>query len=115
MTKRVFLIAVLAFGVLFFPALGSARGTKYFINWPQPYIGPVYVQIYDIRCNTPYELLDRFCVWITWGNKTKRYDIGNSGTYTLQLYKYEHHTGPMIVAGNAASFRIRYSICPPWI
>jgi hypothetical protein len=115
MKRRVFLTVVLAIGVLLVPALCSARGTRYFINWPKPYVGPVYVQIYDIRCNPPYELLDRFCVWVTWGNKTKRYDIGNRGTYLLQLYKYEDCTEPMIVSGNAASFRIRYSISPPWI
>ena len=115
MTRRPFLIVALFIGVLLLPALCQARATRYFIDWPQPYIGPVYIQIYDIRCNAPYEILDRFCVWITWGDKTKRYDIGNRGTYLLQLYKYEHCTEPMIITGNAASFRIRYSICPPWI
>ncbi len=97
------------------PVVSSARGTRYFIDWPENHIGPVYVQVYDIRCNFPFEKLDRFRVWVTWGDKTKCYDIGNIGTYTLKFYKYAHSPSPMIISGNAASFKIRYSLCPPWI
>jgi hypothetical protein len=106
---------VVALVMLLLPAVVSARGTRYFINWPACYVGPVYVQIYDIRCTPPYELLDRFKVWVTYGHKTKCYDIGNRGTYLLKLYKYGTHEGPMIISGNASSFRIRYSMIPPWI
>jgi len=75
----------------------------------------VYVQVYDIRCNPPYEVLDRFRVWVTWDKETKCYDIGNIGVYTLKFYKYKYDKTPMIISGNAASFKIRYMLCPPWI
>lgn len=101
--------------VLLFSAPVWSRGTRYFINWPEGHIGPVYVQVYDIRVNPPYERLDNFKVWVTWGDQTKCYDIGNRGTYTLQMYKYDYCKGPMIVSGNASSFKIRYSLVPPWI
>jgi hypothetical protein len=101
--------------LLVIPSLSFARGTRYMIKWPEGHIGPVYVQVYDIRCNFPYTLLDRFKVWVTWGDKTKCYDIGNLGTYNLQFYKDHNCTGPMIISGNCDSFRIRYSLCPPWI
>jgi hypothetical protein len=97
------------------PVLCWARGTRYMINWPEQHIGPVFVQVYDIRCNNPYEVVDKFKIWVTWGNQTKCYDIDNRGTYNLQFYKYDHSKGPMIVSGNASSFRIRYSLVPPWI
>jgi len=97
------------------PSLSAARGTRYFVNWPENHIGLVYVQVYDIRCYEPYELLDRFKVWVTWDNQTKCYDIGNRGTYLLTFYKYQHCKSPMIISGNAASFKIRYSLVPPWI
>ena len=97
------------------PSGGISRGTQYSIAWPEGHVGPVYVQIYDIRFTPPYELLEDFKVWVTWGNKTKCYDIGNRGVYTLKLYKYDYCTEPMIVSGNVASFKIRYSLCPPWI
>jgi hypothetical protein len=97
------------------PSVCSARGTRYVINWPLNYIGPVYVQVYDIRCNPPYELLDRFKVVVSWDDQTACYEIGNRGTYLLKFYKNATGKGPMIVFGNAASFRIRYSLCPPWI
>jgi hypothetical protein len=106
---------VIALIVLSVPAVSWARGTQYFINWPQNHYGPVYVQIYDIRCYAPYELLDRFKVWVTWGNQTKCYDIGNRGTYVLKFFKYDAGEAPMIVAGNASSFKIRYSLVPPWL
>jgi len=114
--KRWICLAVFTALVIF--ALATvcfARGTRYLINWPDGHVGPVYVQVYDIRVNPPYEYIDRFKVWVTWGNQTKCYDIGNWGTYTLEFYKYQHCKGPMIVSGNAASFRIRYSLTPPWI
>ncbi len=106
---------VIALLVLSVPVISWARGTEYLINWPQNHYGPVYVQIYDIRCYAPYELLDRFKVWVTWGNQTKCYEIGNRGTYLLKFYKYDACEGPMIVAGNASSFKIRYSLVPPWL
>jgi hypothetical protein len=106
-------ILVMALAVI--PAISWARGTRYVINWPENYVGPVYVQVFDIRCNPPYEFVDRFKVWVTWGKETKAYEIGNFGTYTLKFYKYDFCKGPMIVSGNAASFRIRYTLCPPWI
>ena len=115
MKKWILSSALIAVMALSLPAISSARGTRYFINWPEGHIGPVYVQVFDIRCNNPYEVLDRFKVWVTWGNKTKCYEIGNRGTYTLKFYKYHYHTGPMIVSGNASSFKIRYSLAPPWI
>jgi hypothetical protein len=106
------IIAILSLAL---PALLSARGTRYFINWPKDYIGPVYVVVYDIKCHPPYERQDKFTIWVTWGDKTKAYKIGNRGNYTLKFYKYERCDGPMIVSGNAAWFRIRYSMTPPWI
>jgi hypothetical protein len=115
MKRRIWIIAVLALIVMALPTASMARGTRYFIKWPEGHIGPVFVQIYDIRPTPPYELLDRFKVWITWGKETKCFDIGNRGTYTLQLYKYDYCKGPMIISGNASSFRIRYSLVPPWI
>lgn len=115
MKKWICCTALVAAIIATLPAISSARGTRYFIDWPAGHIGPVYVQVYDIRCNIPYELLDRFKVWVTWGKETKCYEIGNRGTYTLMFYKYHYRPGPMIVSGNAASFRIRYSLVPPWI
>jgi hypothetical protein len=106
------LVAVL---VMFFAGLSWARGTRYTINWPKPYVGPVYVQVHDIRCNAPWQLLDKFKVWVTWGKQTKCYDIGNRGTYLLKMYKHEYCKGPMIITGNGSSFRIRYSLTPPWL
>ncbi|MBM3298725.1 MAG: hypothetical protein FJY85_02080, partial [Deltaproteobacteria bacterium] len=79
------------------------------------HIGPVFVQVYDIRYHFPFERLDNFKIWVTWGNQTKCYDIGNRGTYLLTLYKDQYCKGPMIISGNVASFRIRYSMVPPWI
>jgi hypothetical protein len=101
--------------VMIVPATTWARGTRYVINWPEGHVGPVYVQVFDIRCHYPYELLDRFKVWVSWDKETKCYDIGNRGTYLLQMYKYDHCKGPMIISGNGASFQIRYSMTPPWI
>jgi hypothetical protein len=115
MDKRIARSLAIALIVFSVPAVSWARGTQYLINWPQNHFGPVYVQIYDIRCYEPYERLDRFKVWVTWGNQTKCYDIGNRGTYVLKFYKYPEAHGPMIVAGNASSFKIRYSLVPPWI
>jgi hypothetical protein len=115
MSKWICRSIVLASIIIILPILSWARGTRYFINWPEGYVGPVYVQVFDIRCNPPYTLLDRFKVWVTWDNQTKCYDIGNRGTYTLKFYKYEHCKGPMMVSGNGSSFRIRYSMTPPWI
>jgi len=115
MRKWIVLASALAVIVAALQTDSFARGTRYFINWPEQHIGPVFVQVYDIRCQAPYELTDRFKVWVTWGKETKCYDIGNRGTYTLQIYKNEHCKGPMIVSGNASSFRIRYSLVPPWI
>lgn len=99
----------------FFPEAPLARGTRYFIAWPSYHLGPVYVQIYDIQCNPPYETLDRFQIWVTWDGQTACYKVGNVGTYLFKFYKHEYHKGPMIVFGNAASFRVRYSLSPPWI
>ncbi|HMK35482.1 MAG TPA: hypothetical protein VK463_10470 [Desulfomonilaceae bacterium] len=106
---------IVALFVLLLPALSFARGTRYFIDWPACHVGPVYVQIYDIRVTPPFELWDRFKVWVTWDNQTKCYDIGDRGTYLLKLYKSDFNKGPMIISGNASSFRIRYSLVPPWI
>ncbi len=100
---------------LIIPNMSEARGTRYVIDWPEGHYGPVYVQVYDIRVNPPYTLADRFKVWVTWGNQTKCYEIDNYGSYWLKFYKYDHCTGPMIVSGLASSFKIRYSIAPPWI
>ncbi|MFC1835029.1 hypothetical protein ACFL2Q_09870 [Thermodesulfobacteriota bacterium] len=97
------------------PATAFARGTRYMVKWPKGHIGPVYVQVYDIRCSEPFEVWDRFKVWVTWDQETKCYDIGNLGVYTIKMYKYDYNKGPMIISGNAASFKIRYSLCPPWI
>ncbi|MFH0821822.1 MAG: hypothetical protein V2B18_03665 [Pseudomonadota bacterium] len=115
--KGTFMACLLIAGsvLLALPPSSHARGTRYFVTWPQDHIGPVYVQVYDIRVNTPYELLEDFKVWVTWDNQTKCYKIGNWGTYTLQLYKFNHCKGPMIISGNASSFKIRYSLTPPWI
>ncbi len=113
--KRICPWLIAAILVIALPALCSARGTRYIINWPEGHIGPVYVQVYDIRCMPPFEVVDRFKVWVTWGKHTKCYEIGNRGTYVLMFYKYDHCPGPMVISGNAASFRIRYSLCPPWI
>ncbi len=115
MKRWVLYFTLLAMLVVALPQSSWARGTRYLINWPEGHIGPVYVQVYDIRTNQPYELLERFKVWITWGDQTKCYEIGNRGVYNLQLYKYPGCKGPMIVSGNAASFSIRYSLIPPWI
>ncbi len=115
MRKWLSCLMILAMLLIVLPNLSSARGTRYMINWPKGHIGPVYVQIYDIRCNPPYELIERFKVWITWDKQTKCYEMGNRGTYTLMFYKYSHHLGPMIISGNAASFKIRYTMIPPWI
>jgi hypothetical protein len=114
--KRLIVIAVLLC-LTMVSAVNSAfaRGTRYFVNWPDAHSGPVYVQIYDIRVNPPYEVIDKFKVWVTWGNQTKCYEIGNYGYYTLKFYKNDYHKGPMIISGNAASFKIRYSLVPPWI
>lgn len=116
MNKRISLLLVGAMLlVLLVVATAHARGTRYFIAWPKNHIGPVYVQIFDIRCNAPYELLDRFKVWVTWGDKTKCYEIGNFGTYTIKMYKKDYEMCPMMISGVAASFKIRYSLTPPWI
>lgn len=101
--------------LLVLPSMALARGTRYTIAWPEGHIGPVWVQVYDIRVNPPYTLIDRFKVWVTWGRETKCYDIGNYGTYTLQFYKSRYCPGPMIISGNVSSFKIRYSLTPPWI
>lgn len=106
---------VVALAIMLLPSLASARGTRYIIAWPDGHVGPVFVQVYDIRCNPPYELLDEFKVWVTWGNQTKCYNIGNRGTYLLTFYKDQYCKGPMIVSGTASSFKIRYSLVPPWI
>jgi len=115
MKQWTFRALVLAVTLTLLPALSWARGTRYMITWPEGHVGPVYVQVYDIRCTPPFELLDRFKVWVTWGNQTKCYDIGNRGTYLLQFYKDQYLKCPMIISGNASSFKIRYSLCPPWI
>jgi hypothetical protein len=113
---RAFLYAVLTAAVVAFAAHSAdARGTRYMIQWPEGHVGPVYVQVYDIRCTPPYETLDNFKVWVSWDKETKSYVIGNNGTYLLKMYKYDYHKGPMIISGNASSFRIRYSLVPPWI
>ena len=115
MKKWICHAALAALMLIGLATISSARGTRYFINWPKGHIGPVYVQIYDIRCNPPYGPLDRFRVWVTWGHQTKCYDIGNLGTYTLKFYKHDYRCGPMIISGTANSFRIRYGLAPPWI
>ena len=115
MKKWLTLTAVTALIVCLMPAISAARGTRYFINWPKDYIGPVYVQVYDIRVTPPYSLIERSKVWVTWGDKTKCYEIGNWGTYTLKFYKYDRSPCPMIISGPMACFRIRYSMAPPWI
>ena len=115
MKKWIGYTALIALLVIALPAVSAARGTRYFITWPKHHIGPVYVQVYDIRCNPPYEVLDRFRVLVTWDKETKCYDIGNIGVYTLKFYKYKYDKTPMIISGNAASFKIRYMLCPPWI
>lgn len=115
MKKRLVLFVVLAMIVITIPAALYARGTRYFITWPEGHIGPVYVQIYDIRCNVPYERVEDFRVWVTWDDETKCYELGNRGTYTLKFYKYDHKKCPMIISGLASSFKIRYSMVPPWI
>ncbi len=93
MSKWICRSIVLAIFIVVLPILASARGTRYFITWPEGYVGPVYVQVFDIRCNPPYTLLDRFKVWVTWDNQTKCYDIGNRGTYLLKFYKYRELQG----------------------
>ena len=115
MNKWICRLVVAAAIAAIIPAVAWAHGTRYVINWPAGHVGPVYVQIFDIRCHAPYELLDQFKVWVTWDKGTKCYEIGNRGTYLLSFYKYENCKGPMIISGNASSFRIRYSIAPPWI
>jgi len=115
MSKWICRLVVAAAIVTIIPAVAWPRGTRYVINWPAGHVGPVYVQIFDIRCNPPYELLDRFKVWVTWDKHTKCYKIGNRGTYLLTFYKYANCKGPMIISGNGTSFRIRYSMSPPWI
>jgi hypothetical protein len=110
---RSLLVALIVLAV---PAMSLARGTQYMINWPHNHYGPVYVQIFDVRCYEPFERLDNFKVWVTWGQQTKCYDIGNRGSYVLKIYKYPiYNDCPMIIAGNASSFKIRYSLVPPWI
>ncbi len=115
MNKRIALLVGAAILVIALAAAAHARGTRYFIAWPKNYIGPVYVQVFDLRCNEPFEVRDRFKVWVTWDNQTKCYEIGNWGTYTLKFYKKQYDKCPMIISGNAASFKIRYSLTPPWI
>ncbi len=110
--SRLLILAIIA---LMLPSLSHARGTRYFVDWPEGHIGPVYVMVYDIRCNPPFQVLDRFKVWVTWGHNTKCYEIGNQGSYVLKFYKDEYCKGPMIISANASSFRIRYGIAPPWI
>ncbi|AFM28107.1 hypothetical protein [Desulfomonile tiedjei] len=101
--------------LLIVPSFGLARGTRYVIDWPENHVGPVYVQVFDIRCTFPYELLDRFKIWVSWDKETKCYEIGNNGTYLIKMYKNNHCKGPMIISGTCASFQIRYSMTPPWI
>ncbi|MFH1113259.1 MAG: hypothetical protein V1792_05005 [Pseudomonadota bacterium] len=115
MKKWIKRIVLVTLAVILLPTVSSARGTRYFVNWPEGHIGPVFVQVYDIVCYPPYQLLDNFKIWVTWGNQTKCYEIGNRGTYLLKFYKDQYCEGPMIISGNASSFRIRYSINPPWI
>jgi hypothetical protein len=108
-------VIILLIVLVAWPSLAGALGTAYVIHWPQNHVGPVYVQVHEISCTPPYELTDRFTVHVTWGDRTVCYPIGNTGTYVFQFYKYDNTTGPMIVAGNCSSFRIRYSLVPPWI
>lgn len=115
MKTRIFLAVLFLVILVSAPFSSHARGTRYVINWPEGHVGPVYVQVYDIRCTYPYELLEDFKVWVTWDCMTKCYEIGNKGTYLLKFYKDQHCKGPMVISGNASSFRIRYSIAPPWI
>lgn len=115
MKKWICLFVIAALMGALIAGLAYARGTRYLIKWPTDHIGPVYVQVYDIKCNPPYERLEEFRVWVTWEKQTKCYRIGNRGSYTLKFYKYDRCKGPMIVSGNAASFKVRYSLCPPWI
>lgn len=115
MKKWIRCAIVLALITIVFPCVCMARGTRYVINWPYGHIGPVYVQVYDIWCNPPYELPDRFKVWVNWDDQTACYDVGNRGTYLLKFYKNAFAKGPMIISGNSAGFRIRYSLTPPWI
>jgi hypothetical protein len=115
MKKRLSYCLLLALILAVIPTLSQARGTRYFINWPTNHIGPVYVQIYDMQFTNPYEYVDNFKVWVTWDCQTKCYDVGTFGTFTLKFYKYEHCKGPMIITGNTSTFKIRYSLCPPWI
>jgi hypothetical protein len=115
MRKRLSRLLAIAILILILPSMSYARGTRYIINWPKGHIGPIYLQVFDIRCHRPFELIERFKVWVTWGKQTKCYDMGNYGVYTIMLYKYKHNPGPMIISGNAASFKIRYGMIPPWI
>lgn len=115
MRKIILASLVIVIMISYFCALSWARGTRYLINWPKPYIGPVYVQVYDVRFNPPITNQSEFKIWVTWGKKTKAYEFGNRGSYLIKMYKYEYCDGPMIVSGNAASFKIRYSMTPPWI
>ena len=115
MNKWIRSTIIVTVAIIILPSICSARGTRHVINWPYGHLGPVYVQVYDIRCNPPYELLDQFKVWVTWDGQTACYDIGNRGTYLLKLYKNAYGKGPTMIWGNAASFRIRYSLAPPWI
>lgn len=115
MRKTILASLLIVIMTLSFCALSWARGTRYVIQWPKPYIGPVYVQIYDLRFNPPITNRDEFKVWVTWGKKTKAYYFGNRGSYLIKMYKYEYYDEPMIISGNAASFKIRYSMTPPWI
>ncbi len=115
MKKWICAALIAALMVTAFAVLSWARGTRYIINWPKPYIGPVYVQVYDIRVNNPYTVLEKATVWVTWGKQTKAFFLGNRGSYTLKMYKHEYCRGPMILSGNVASFKIRYSMTPPWI
>jgi len=97
------------------PPLAGAMGTAYVIHWPENHVGPVYVQVYGVKCTPPYERTDKFVIHVTWEDKTRVYPIGNTGTYVFQFYKYPDTRGPMTVAGNCSSFSIRYSLVPPWI
>ena len=115
MKKWICVAVILVVMVTAFSALCWARGTRYLIDWPKQYIGPVYVQVYDIRVTPPIELLEKFTVWVTWGDQTKAYVIGNRGTFMLKMYKFDYCRGPMIISGNASSFKVRYGMVPPWI
>jgi len=115
MNKWIWRTLIITLTLLVLPTISSARGTRYFINWPAGHVGLVYVQVYDIRCYPPYETRDNFKVWVTWGCQTKCYKIGNRGTYLLQFFKDQYNKGPMIISGNASSFKVRYSMVPPWI